>query len=95
MSASARRRKSRQRAAQLTASARRSPGSFRPAPGYMARPEERRKHVARLGGPHDPTHVDGRYFDPRETEYAPLTVSTPLRDSRGRINPRSRSQYTV
>lgn len=27
--------------------------------------------------------------------YSPLTVSTPLRDSLGRRNPRSRSQYTV
>lgn len=60
----------------------------------------RGKHgTGRMVGPHDPTAIDGRYFDPRETEYAPLTVRTPLWTRTGRHSRRGGSpeysSYTV
>lgn len=95
MTRSQRRRISRQRARQYS----HSPGDFRPAPSYMAQTELRRQHVARQVAPTEPTHIDGRHYDPRETAYSPLTVSTLFRDSRGRRYPANRSssysRYTV
>lgn len=63
---------------------------------YLAENPNGARPAARLVGPHDPTHVDGRYHDPREAQYAPLTVQTPALNERG--NPDKRftpSQYTV
>lgn len=94
MSASARRRRSRDKRRKLEAASAGIRSEFQRAPLWLARPEERKPHAARLVGPHDPTHIDGRRHDPRETEYSPLTVSTPLRDSLGRRS-RARSAYTV
>lgn len=91
MSRTERRRLSRQRRRQFS----HSPGQYWTAPEYIRQPENRKRHTARLVGPCDPTGIDGRYYDPRETAYAPLTVSHPSLTPSGNRSKTRRTQYTV
>ena len=91
MTRSQRRRASRAKAYRL----RHNPGQFWTTPEHMRQSETRRRHVARLVGPYDPTAVNGRYFDPRESAYSPLTVSHPSLTPSGKRSKTRRTAYTV